>query len=221
MCTYPCFILFAAALAASPVARADRITIGKFRYEDVYISESVHLYYISHPETGKTSSILKDDPDLGDVAISADEEHRDELYARYLETRARNRPGTVGADRPVEIVSYSSSGDETDRIDKTSPIRFHTHSSVPLLEFHGTPRAHRAPIAPPQSDGSFGANQAGFGSVGGMGSGGTQRGAAGGRGGRGGMSQGRSAGFTNISELFGTIDDASVGEAPNPITGLR
>jgi hypothetical protein len=47
-------------------------------------------------------------------------------------------------------------------------------------------------------------------------------GAVGGGGGGGGGGQNRGGvGFTNISELFDTIDDAEVGETPNPITGFR
>jgi hypothetical protein len=57
----------------------------------------------------------------------------------------------------------------------------------------------------------------GFAATGGPGASGG--GGAAGRGGAGGARGGGGVGFTNISELFSTINDAEVGESPNPITG--
>ena len=70
--------------------------------------------------------------------------------------------------------------------------------------------------------GGFGASPGGFGA--GAGAGGFGAGAAGGAGGVGGGGAGGvgggafvAGGFSNISQLFATIDDRLVGEAPNPI----
>jgi hypothetical protein len=49
---------------------------------------------------------------------------------------------------------------------------------------------------------------------------GGRAGGGGAQGGAGNQTAG-GAGFSNISELFDTIDDAEVGETPNPITGNR
>jgi hypothetical protein len=65
---------------------------------------------------------------------------------------------------------------------------------------------------------NFGAGGGGGGNRigGGRGGAGAGGGVAGGGGGGGAQNGGR-AGFSNISELFDTIDDAEVGETPNPI----
>lgn len=233
---------FPLTIAITSLAQADSITLAGTRHHDVYISESASLYYISDPDTGVTTSIPKDDPALGLIDIS-DDDMRAELLARYRETRARLRLLEIDLPRsspfrstPLTFDSTVSAREPAD--DAVSAAR--SHGSTPLFVLRGEPRASspatytRAPVRTNQfasaggrsigggerRGGQFGegpvTSGAGRGSTGGIS--GRSGGVAGGRGGNPGSAGGQRTGFSNISELFATVDDASVGESPNPIT---
>ncbi len=224
-------ILVAMLLLARPAA-ADSIAVGDTRYEDAYITEGASLYYVSLADTGTTITIAKDDPALGPVEITADESEREIILARYKEVRSRlatpDEPGTAANVTRTNFVE-SSIDSSTFRM-SSATVRAES-SATPLLVLRGNAVSRPSVPAPSRQSGpqlNGGGSQGGFNSGGTMqsagrrsgGAGGGRAGGGGGRGaGRGGGQTGTGAGFTNISELFSTIDDADVGEAPNPIAG--
>lgn len=227
------FIACGALFLVATRVQGDSIAIGQTLHEDVYISESSTFYYVSLPDAGTTFSVPKDDPAVGEPKITSDPDIREEIYERYKEARARLRVPDqaitvpwLGADTRMEsTLSESDVGEMRSRSQAAA-------RSTPLLELRGPPRPYVVAVpagsrAPGPGVGSnagragtpsFGAGTGSAGNrIGGgaRGSGGAAGGGAGG-GGAGRQNTAR-AGFSNISELFDTIDDAEVGETPNPI----
>jgi len=117
---------------------------------------------------------------------------------------------------------------EDDYIYVSSPDRlaYEPDDQIVTRIYNYTPQGETLPKIVVQNQGGFGAatgggGAGGFGSGGGGGGGGFGGGGAGGGGGFGGGGAGgggaAGAQFTNISQLFGTIDDTLVGETPAQI----
>lgn len=226
-------------LVLSP-SQADSIRVGDESYDDVYVLESDSLVYVLLPESGKTLSFVKD-PSL-EISLSPNDAERDALKARYQSTRdvARSRSAArfeieTYADAPLDGRNRTQDWEVRDEFTTRAAHASLSYSDrgVPVLRLKGDAkagppamiarttggnagfagRAGGGPAALAQGGGRAG----GGGAVGGAGGGG-RAGGGGGRGGAGGGGRGGGvAGFTNISELFGTIDDRSVGETPNAI----
>lgn len=222
-------LLIPLALAAS-LATADSIILNGEQIDGVYIVESSRAYYICNPADGTAHSVAKTDPALGKVTISADEAAREAWRAEYDARKTARDYERLGVqERPLE-----TEAEFVPEMGSTHPTPIPARTETPVLALRGEPgSASRLGANSPNSftsqqnaggmgggGGGLGGGVSGGGTVspgGGFGGGGGAGGGAGGGGaGRGG---GTGFGFTNISELFSTIDDAEVGETPNPITG--
>jgi hypothetical protein len=244
------FLFFLGFVFCTAEAHADSIAIGADRYENVYITEGSNAVYVCLPGEGRTISVLKGDPALGAIAIEPDKAKREAIYQEFTATRdrlANSRAVGTSSDRP----DYSLNGQiesvaSRESADSATPRPGVPEDGVPLLVLRGEPRPPNAELqaiiernlsraaggrAAPAGAGFEGGTGAGGrvsggsanagGPAGGAGprAGGTGGRAGGGQGGAGG--RGGSPGFSNISDLFGTKNDAEVGETPNPITSSR
>jgi len=221
-----------AAAAASP----DSIVIAGERIDSVYIVESARAVYVCNPADGTARSIAKTDPALGEVALSTDRAAREAWRAEYQARKtARDHERLGVADRPATADMQLSF-----EMGSPPPTPIVRSPATPELRLKGEPgsasrlalgvlgNASGSQNAPGGGNpgigsggggggGAFaGSGQGGMAAAGNAGGGGAGGGAGGGGGGN---RQGGVAGFRNISDLFSNIDDAEVGETPNPITG--
>lgn len=200
------------AFASTPAAQADTITIGDTRHDNVYISQSAALYYISDPETGSTISIAKDSPALGPVEISDDADDREALLARYKDARKQLDPPKV-SDAPIHAppsIVVQSNAIPSDLYTPPSSQSAPGHSSTLIVGRGDRPVKTITAWGPTtaRSPSGFSGTQGG------------SRATTGGRGGnQGGAAGQRTGAGSNISGLFSSVGDSSVGESPNPITG--
>ena len=192
---------------------ADSIELGGTRLEDVYIRESATLYYVCLPDDGRVLNIRKTDVAPGSVQITEDFETRHAIFARWKAHRVKY--AEIPEDRMpkrFDLVTDSTK----DGVQRSGPSEsFLAGRTMPILRGKGVRRHDPELAARIQSNlarkrGGT-ASFVGSGPATGTASGGGGGGGAGGGGGGGGF-------FSNISDLFDTIDDAEVGEFPNPFS---
>lgn len=218
-------LLLPAALAVS-FASADSLVLNGEQIDNVYIVESSRAVYVCNPADGTARSLAKSDPSLGNITISSDGVAREALRAEY-EARKLQREQEESSSTP-----QSSAANIEIRFEQGSPSPAPTRipsSTTPVLRLKGEPgSASRIglpdlpAVASQNASGGGMATRAGgranAGATMAAAGGGARGGGGGGRGGGSG-GQGTSFGFRNISDLFDSADDGSVGETPNPITG--
>ena len=230
------------------VSASDTVNFDDRQYADVYVIETARAYYVCLPDEGRALSVAKSDPSLRDVSITSDSTHRAARYAEFkarkVQSEREEKPMfPAAADTAPDFEFTFEMGSHT-TIQQTV-----ARPKVPVLRLKGEPRAAPPELqaiinanlglakqyAPGAGGGgggggniggggasggaASGASGAGGGGLGASGGGGGAGGGGAGGGAGGGRGGGGVAGFRNISELFTNIDDAEVGETPNPITG--
>ncbi len=224
-------ILITLTCSLTRTASADSIVLGNQHYTGVYIIETARAYYVCLPEEGRSISAAKNDPTLKDITVDDDPDRRAALYAEYKARKAQlDHAASGAAARPQASPEVSDFKSEisTMKFEVLSQHQGMTPpgSTVPELRLKGEPF-----LVPPEiqatidanlglgsqqqsaGPGGNGATAGGTNRPGGRGSGRAGAG-AGGAGGGGGA-----AGFSNISDLFSTTNDAEVGESPGPFNG--
>ena len=217
-------------VAATSTVSADTFTADGEKLDGVYVRESDTGYFVSNPVDGSVQYFAKSSDAGFSVELSPKGE-RAELAARWRQARQARSPkdSTAGiridSERLAELYRDS---------DKKRPSGF-TDAGTPILSAKGNAKPNPATRARIQANiarmrGSGGAGDFQLapqrlvtGGGGGGGQGGAGQGGVGqGGGGQGGAGQGggQFGGFTNISNLFFTINDLQVGETPNLITGF-
>lgn len=192
---------------------ADSIELDGTQFQDVYIRESATLYYICLPDDGRILNIRKTDVEPESVKITEDFEARRAIFARW---KAHHAKFAKIPEERIDLVT-DSSGDEAGRSGPSESLVAGT--PVPILRGKGVRRYNPELAARIQAN--LARMRGGSAPTGSIGSGsGTMSGGSGGSGGSGSGSGGGGGGatFSNISDLFGTIDDSEVGELPNPFS---
>lgn len=93
-------------LLANKVAVADKIVIDGIQHEDVVISSSESLYYVSFPKLGTTVSVRKSDISDEDILIDSSGEERSALFAEWklANTRVKEQREEVKRKRELEAL---------------------------------------------------------------------------------------------------------------------